>query len=119
MFLTYKTHFDAAHELPKHEGKCKQLHGHRWVIEVTVDGVVKPNTGMIVDFADLKQTVNRILGYLDHGFLNNVYGLYNPTAENIGVWLWHKLTDPLDELNVRLARLRVYETPDCWIELGG
>ena len=51
-------YFDSAHNLPNYNGKCKNLHGHRWRLDVYVEGVESKTTGMIVDFKDLKDIVN-------------------------------------------------------------
>src|SRR4051812_43083019 len=71
--------FDAAHQLPWHEGKCRQLHGHTYRLEVSVAGPVDEN-GIVVDFDDLSTVVKRsIVSKFDHQFLNDYFA--NPTAE--------------------------------------
>lgn len=101
--------FDAAHYLPNYDGKCKSLHGHTWTLEVEVFGYVNVDSGMIVDFAVLKDSVNRlVIDKLDHTLLNDV--VENPTCENLINWIWRQLT------HMQLARLRLYETPDSYAE---
>ena len=70
--------FDAAHRLPDHPGKCRNLHGHTWQVrvEVTVDQLNKH--GMVVDFGDLKRVIDT---EFDHQLINETLG--NPTAELI------------------------------------
>lgn len=106
--LKRKYEFDAAHSLPFHEGKCKNFHGHRYVLEVEIVGEVQttgPETGMIMDFKTLDAYVNEILELLDHSNLNDQYK--NPTAELM-------VQDIAARLNVQEFKLRkvtLWETP--------
>lgn len=114
--------FDAAHYLPKYEGKCKNLHGHGWTLEVEVSGGVDPSDGFVVDFAKLKKCVNEVVDLLDHTCLNDTQLGFaeNPTCENILTWLWERLEHTLRGYvrpGRRLVRLRLYETPDSFAEL--
>ena len=105
--------FDAAHYLPEYEGKCRQLHGHSWTLEVEVEGPVGEG-GMVVDFAELKQLVDeKVIRHLDHRLVNDVISVQ--TAENILLWVWEQL----DGFGPPwcLARLRLYETPDSFAEV--
>ena len=107
--------FDAAHYLPNYEGKCKNLHGHTWTLEVEVSGDVKDD-GMVIDFAKLKDLVNhRVIDILDHRLLNDV--IANPTCENLLFWMRDNLGAWLNVLSCELVRLRLYETPDSFAEL--
>ena len=108
--------FDAAHYLPNYEGKCKNLHGHTWTLEVEVLGNVNPTSGLVIDFVELKSVVNQmIVDKLDHTLLNDT--VKNPTCENLLDWIatqldWESDSDPLE-----VCRLRLYETPDSFAEL--
>lgn len=82
--------FDAAHHLPNYYGKCKNLHGHTYKLEVTLTGEANKDTGMMIDFQNVKFTVKRkVLILLDHHNLNDI--IENPTAENTIIWIWNKL----------------------------
>jgi len=108
--------FDAAHRLPNYEGKCANLHGHRWVLEVEVSGRVGED-GMVVDFAKLKKTVNElVIDKLDHSYLNDI--VENPTCENLLELIREILSEPLSYVSYfdSLERLRLYETPDSFAE---
>lgn len=85
--------FEAAHRLPHvPEGhKCGRLHGHSYRVEVHVSGDVDPDTGMVVDFADIKAAFKPLHDCLDHYYLNEVSGLENPTSENVARWIWDQL----------------------------
>ncbi len=98
--------FAAAHRLPGHPGACSRLHGHHYRFEVHVEGPVRPDDGVVIDFDDLHDLVQeRAVALLDHGDLNTL--LSNPTAENIVVWIWERLKPALPGL----AAIRLWETP--------
>jgi 6-pyruvoyltetrahydropterin/6-carboxytetrahydropterin synthase len=100
--------FEAAHQLPHVPPghKCARLHGHSFVLEVHVHGPVDQHTGMLVDYADIKQAFSPLQHQLDHHFLNEIEGLENPTSENIVRWVWERLKPTLP----RLTRLVLRET---------
>jgi len=101
--------FEAAHFLPKvpETHRCRRVHGHSYRVDLTLEGVVDPETGFVVDFFDVEAAFAPLLARLDHHLLNEVEGLENPTAEWIAVWIWQR-TKPLLPA---LASVRVYETP--------
>lgn len=108
-------HFDSAHKLPNYKGKCKNLHGHRWEVEVEVSGEVNPKTGMILDFSLLKAFCEKtFLNQFDHGYLNE--HLENPTAENLVEFIVKIIQVVLKEEPYRLERIRLYESPDAYAE---
>ena len=92
--------FEAAHRLPNvPEGhKCARLHGHSFLVRLTVDGEVNPVTGWLMDFDDIKSAFAPLLEQLDHHYLNDIPGLENPTSEILATWIWDRLKPELDEL---------------------
>lgn len=114
--------FDAAHHLHCYEGKCKNLHGHTYRLIVTVSGRVN-EIGMVVDFQDLKQAVQRaVKEKVDHRYLNEVLPNMNTTAENMIVWIWEQLEEELENVvphknDPRLEELVLYETPTSYCTL--
>jgi 6-pyruvoyltetrahydropterin/6-carboxytetrahydropterin synthase len=136
--ITRKIEFDAGHRVLGHEGKCRHLHGHHYVAEVTVEGAELDSLGRVIDFSILKQ---RVGGWIDenwdHNFLvhpedplrtirtGKVFAgreLYvmlngNPTAENMAAELFEVATMLLPELKV--THVRLYETPNCWADCEG
>lgn len=107
------THFDAAHFLPRYEGLCHNMHGHRWKVDFEVSGIPRKYSGMIIDFVLLKSVVKP----LDHSLLNDK--IDNPTAENIVEYILYKLKDVIikNELdNIHDVTVRVWESPDSPVE---
>jgi 6-pyruvoyltetrahydropterin/6-carboxytetrahydropterin synthase len=112
MIVTKSFRFDAAHKLNNYKGPCSQLHGHTYTLHVSVKGEIDQN-GLVIDFKDLKEIVkNEIISELDHKYLNEI--INQPTAENICVWIWKKLSGKLN-----LYELKLYETPDCYVVYRG
>ena len=107
--LSKRFRFEAAHRLPRVpvEHKCHRLHGHSFEIEVTVAGEIDEAMGWLMDFGDIRGTVEPVLlNELDHRTLNDVAGLENATSEMLCVWLWRRLAPRLPGL----AAVTVFET---------
>jgi len=118
MYVVRRFHFDAAHRLPNYDGKCADLHGHRWEFDVGLTGKVDPETGMVIDFGIIKEIVNdKVVSVLDHKYLNDI--VENPTAENLVWWISNRLKPAFDyvDLPVSLLFVRLYESPDCYVEV--
>jgi len=114
MIVAREFAFDAAHHLPRHPGRCRNLHGHTYRLQVWCEGDVDPESGMVVDFADIKAAVNeRVLSVLDHTLLNET--IENPTAEEIVRWCWERLQGA----GLPIRELRLYETPTCFVVYAG
>ncbi len=104
--------FDAAHSLPGYQGKCANLHGHTYKVEVVVEGS-KGENGFVMDFFQLKKILNSVLEDLDHTNLNGL--LPNPTAENIAELLGLRLRHKLEGLHVSLVSLKLWEGKNKWV----
>jgi 6-pyruvoyl tetrahydropterin synthase/QueD family protein len=107
--LTREYRFEAAHRLPMvpPEHKCARMHGHSFLVAVTLSGEIDPRMGWLVDYADITEVVEPILKQeLDHRSLNDVPGLENPTSEMLCVWLWKRLKPLLPGL----TEILVHET---------
>jgi 6-pyruvoyltetrahydropterin/6-carboxytetrahydropterin synthase len=102
-------HFDAAHFLPFHRGKCKNLHGHRWFIDLELEGPINEE-GMVIDFGLLSSFMDFILEEFDHHQLNEV--IANPTAENLCMYLTEKIKNkwPISYPYLHLTSLKIWET---------
>ena len=110
--------FDSAHHLHAYDGKCQNLHGHTYKLQVIMNG--KPDyRGIVIDFAEIKRmTKERIINRLDHKYLNEVLPLMNTTAENMVVWIYEELNQALLEEglapNIKLEEVRLWETPTSY-----
>ncbi len=110
MIVVREFPFDAAHFLPNHPGRCRNMHGHTYRLQVWCEGEVEAESGMVVDFYDIKQVVGeRVLEVVDHTLLND--HMDNPTAERLAEWIWERLADT----DLPLREIRLYETPTCFV----
>lgn len=121
--------FEAAHHLPNYDGVCKNLHGHSYKLEVEVSGFIEEITGMIMDFKELKEIVNKyVVNVFDHSNLNDHFE--NPTAEIMVKWIFEKLEPIIEnprEVKIRggvrkfrgkeLIRIRLWETSTSYAEV--
>ncbi|MGH7889865.1 MAG: 6-pyruvoyl trahydropterin synthase family protein [Thermodesulfobacteriota bacterium] len=103
-------------------GKCTSPHGHghNYILEVTLEGKVDPDTGMIINLYDLKPILSDVLKDFDHKYLNEDNSEFKdliPTSENIARVLWDSLEGKLKKTpDCRLHRIRLYETSDLYVD---
>ena len=112
--LRIESHFDAAHKLIGYEGKCAELHGHTWKVEVFVVGEKLNGVGILVDFNLLEENLSEIIGRLDHKLLNDLKEVGNPTCENLSKYIFENLKDI--PKHVKLEKVRVWEGEKSWCE---
>lgn len=142
--ITRKLEFDAGHRIPDHRSQCRNLHGHRYVLEITLAGDVSredgaSDNGMVMDFADVKSLANEhLVSVWDHAFLvyegdtavrefletmpdhKTVVFDRVPTVENLAASAFATLSKVFDAhygRDLRLTRVRLFETPNCWAEV--
>ncbi len=131
---TRRLEFDAAHRVMEHESKCRNLHGHRYVAEVTCGAKGLDKLGRVIDFGAVKAVLGTWIDERwDHGMIVHrndheiiqlckqagwrVYEMRaNPTAENLAEELFRLGTEMLWPLGIAIERVRVYETPNCWAD---
>jgi 6-pyruvoyltetrahydropterin/6-carboxytetrahydropterin synthase len=103
--------FAAAHALRGYKGKCENLHGHNYRVEVTVEGEQLDNIGLLADFVDIKRAMKGVIDRLDHTNLNETppFDVRNPSAENIAQYFATEVQKSLDG-PVRVSAVRVWET---------
>ena len=98
-------------------------HGHNYILDVTLEGEPDPVTGMVMDLKELKDILEeRILDPFDHRFLNHEVPPFDkivPTAENIAVEIWNRLARAIPRGAAKLHGVRLYETPDLYVEYFG
>lgn len=112
--LTVRGDFAAAHALRHYEGKCEDLHGHNYLVEMVVEGeTLTPNTELVADFTLLKRELRAELALIDHRYLNELppFDVINPSSENLARYLYRKMKERLSNLPVRMYSMTVGETP--------
>ena len=108
--------FAAGHALRNYKGKCENVHGHNYRVQVLVRGEKLDQTGMLADFVDLKRLLRAISEPLDHVFLNDMepFTTVNPSSENLAVYIYEKMRDGLTQVtgheSVEVAEVKVWET---------
>ncbi|MCK6413703.1 MAG: 6-carboxytetrahydropterin synthase QueD [Azonexus sp.] len=144
MLITRRLEFDAGHRIPDHKSQCRHLHGHRYVIEITLSGQVIDKAGdaangMVMDFSQVKALAKaHLVDEWDHAFLayagdTAIVTFLNslpdhktvvldrvPTAENLARIAFDRLDAVYRDTYgnaLQLAQLRLYETPNCWADV--
>jgi len=110
--LTIRTSFAAAHCLIHYQGDCENLHGHNWRVDVTVTAQELDKAGLGVDFKILKGETNALLKSLDHKYLNELppFLELSPSSENIARYLYHELGQKLNNANIKVVEITVWES---------
>jgi 6-pyruvoyltetrahydropterin/6-carboxytetrahydropterin synthase len=116
--ITVEKHIDAAHYLRGYNGKCENLHGHRYTIRVKVATDKLNDIGLAYDFTDLKAHLNKILERYDHTCLNDVkpFDKINPSSENLAATIYNELKKKLAKDPVTLTAVEAWETPQQGVE---
>ncbi len=101
-------HFSSAHKLREYKGRCENLHGHNWKVEVSVKSKSLDKIGLVVDFRELKEKLTKVLKALDHTYLNELdyFKKINPTSENIAKYVF----DSLKSQNLTPSKVIVWES---------
>lgn len=143
MQITTRLEFDAGHRIPHHKSQCRNLHGHRYAIEITLSGDIihdeqASEDGMVMDFSDVKSIAKEtIVAQWDHAFLvyqhdETVLNFLNslpehktvifptvPTAENMALEAFRLLESQYQDTygnQLKLEKVRLYETPNNWAD---
>jgi len=93
--------FSSAHNLRGYKGKCEDLHGHNWRVEITVKSDQLDKIGMLLDFKYLKKELGAVLEKLDHKYLNKLafFKKTNPTSEHIAKYIFDQLKSKISCLD--------------------
>jgi len=143
MQVSKKVQFDLAHRLTYHEGKCWNLHGHTYTVEVVLEGDIvqvkkDPAVGMVMDFKQVKEILNKVIVEpYDHSTMlyekdelvemlkpaialgMNIHVVkYMPTAENMAKFWFGELSAALRSVFIKVHCVRVWETPDSYAEFN-
>ena len=116
--LTVKTGFAAAHNLINYQGDCENLHGHNWKVEVTITAHELDQAGLAIDFKVLKRETNALLDELDHKYVNqhHFFTEISPSSENIARYLYQEMSKRLNNNNITVERIGVWESDNACAE---
>lgn len=127
VYITKRFTFEACHHLPNYNGKCANVHGHSYKLEVTVSaeknftmGHSSPYNNMVIDFSTLKGIVNaEVVNKYDHQDLNEFFAM--PTAESMVVEMFEDIRSKLNDMFdfVRLEEVKLWETEDSYASFRG
>jgi 6-pyruvoyltetrahydropterin/6-carboxytetrahydropterin synthase len=109
--LMIEAQFSAAHQLRGYKGKCEDLHGHNWRVQVTVSSDTLSDIGIVIDFHELKEISGEVISSLDHTFLNDVFPFteINPSSENIARWVYESIKKRIKEKDCTVSSVTVWE----------
>jgi 6-pyruvoyltetrahydropterin/6-carboxytetrahydropterin synthase len=111
--ITTQASFSAAHHLENYDGPCENVHGHNWLVKVSVRCATLDDAGIGIDFKILKKALNDILNGLDHTDLNTAFkklGI-NPSSENIAAHIFQRLQIAVNDTKRHVHKVEVFETP--------
>jgi 6-pyruvoyltetrahydropterin/6-carboxytetrahydropterin synthase len=110
--LMVETSFSAAHQLRGYKGKCENLHGHNWRVQVVLQSEKLNDIGLAMDFHDIKKMTNEFVSTLDHATLNEVFPFteINPSSEHIAKWLFDSLEKKIGGDSIHVASVTVWES---------
>jgi 6-pyruvoyltetrahydropterin/6-carboxytetrahydropterin synthase len=106
--------FSSAHQLRGYRGKCENLHGHNYKIEIYARGRELNNIGLLVDFVELKDAADEVVQYLDHRNINELPPFdveLNPSAENLARFILERIASRIRDERVQIYKIRCFETP--------
>ena len=106
--------FSSAHQLRGYRGKCENLHGHNYRIEIYARGRELDKAGLLVDFVELKAAADEVVNYLDHRNINELPPFdeeLNPSAENLARFILERVASRVGDERVQVFKVRCFETP--------
>ena len=111
--LKIVTDFASAHSLRDYPGDCARLHGHNWQVEVSVCSQVLDDSGIAIDFREIKKQTKLAVKRLDHQYLNEIkpFDVLNPTAENIAKYFFDEIALLITNKDVKVKEVMIWETP--------
>ncbi|MDA8905435.1 6-carboxytetrahydropterin synthase QueD [Candidatus Thioglobus sp.] len=111
--LKIVTDFASAHSLRDYPGDCARLHGHNWQVEVSVCSQVLDDSGIAIDFREIKKQTKLVVKRLDHQYLNEIkpFDVLNPTAENIAKYFFDEIALLIPNKDVKVKEVMIWETP--------
>ena len=113
--VTIKQSFSAAHMLNEIGDTCEKLHGHNFVVEISVCSIVLSEEGILIDFRILKQWADEILKEFDHKYLNDIsyFKDTSPSSENIARYIYDRISEKVKKRNLDVSRVTIWESEDA------
>ena len=105
--------FAAGHALRNYHGKCENVHGHNYRVQITVAGPTLDENGLLVDFIELKRLMGQVVDYFDHRFINDLppFDVLNPSAENLAKYFHDQVSGSLAlDQPVKISEVKIWET---------
>jgi len=132
MYITRRERFSSAHRLINEQltkednqklfGKCYELHGHNYLLFVTITGHIKATSGFVIDLKDLKEIIrSKVIKKLDHKIIDDVDFMKGTiaTTENLCVAIWREIEDSISQLGAKLYKVKIEETENNYFEYFG
>jgi len=119
--VTIKQSFSAAHRLQEIGGICEKLHGHNFIVEVSLTSLELTESGILIDFRVLKEWTKKILDQLDHKNLNEIdyFKNINPSAENIAKFIYDRIMEKAKRHNLDVSQVIIWESEDAKVTYNG
>ena len=97
------------------------MHGHNWKVEVEVCGNKLDNIGMVIDFIEIRNMTKGVVDQLDHRFLNDLdpFKKINPTAENIAQYIYKELSEIMNDKQIEVKSIKLWETEKSAVTFTG
>jgi 6-pyruvoyltetrahydropterin/6-carboxytetrahydropterin synthase len=113
--VTIRKTFSAAHLLREIGGKCEELHGHNFIVEVSAAADALNEDGLLIDFRLLKRWTDEVLDGLDHKYLNDIdcFNDINPSSERIARFIYESIDEKARQAKVPLTRVTVWESENA------
>ena len=113
--ITVNKSFSAAHIIKDIGGKCEELHGHNFIVEVTLAAGALNKEGLLIDFRIVKEWLEELFVALDHKYLNEhpYFMNVNPSAENLARFIYDKINEKAQVKNVDVSSVTVWESENA------
>lgn len=104
--------FAAGHALRGYKGKCENVHGHNYKVQLVVGGEQLDSAGLLMDFVEVRKNIKTLVERLDHHFLNDVppFDKLNPSAENISKYFYDELEPQVRDRGLKVRAVTIWET---------
>ena len=119
--LMVQDEFSSAHFLREYHGKCENVHGHNWKVQIFIGSKKLNKIGIAEDFKKLKNDLNATLDKLDHKNINNVpfFRNTNPSSENIAKYIFNDIKKKIGSKHVKLSKVSVWESDNSCATYSG